>query len=58
MSDTTILTGTDIQHLAIAALLQRIAGVDVFAEMNKSERAIILALKKAGNVVGYMGTYE
>jgi Mg2+-importing ATPase len=56
LSDTTILTGTDIQHLSDTALLQRIASVDVFAEIepNQKER-IILALKKAGNVVGYMG---
>jgi Mg2+-importing ATPase len=37
-------------------LLQRVADVDVFAEIepNQKER-IIIALKKAGNVVGYMG---
>ena len=38
------------------ALLQRVNEVNVFAEVepNQKER-IILALKKAGNVVGYMG---
>ena len=38
------------------ALLKRVNEVDVFAEVepNQKER-IILALKKAGNVVGYMG---
>ena len=38
------------------ALLKRVVDVDVFAEIepNQKER-IILALKKAGNVVGYMG---
>ena len=38
------------------ALLGRVNGVDVFAEIepNQKER-IILALRKAGNVVGYMG---
>ena len=38
------------------ALLQRVVDVDVFAEIepNQKER-IILALRKAGNVVGYMG---
>ena len=37
-------------------MLRRVADVDVFAEIepNQKER-IILALKKAGNVVGYMG---
>ena len=43
-------------HLSDDALLRRVGGVDVFAEIepNQKER-IILALKKAGNVVGYMG---
>ena len=38
------------------ALMQRAQEVDIFAEVdpNQKER-IILALKKAGNVVGYMG---
>src|SRR5512144_1266055 len=38
------------------ALLKQVVGVDVFAEIepNQKER-IILALRKAGNVVGYMG---
>jgi Mg2+-importing ATPase len=42
--------------LSDAALLNRVASVDVFAEIepNQKER-IILALRKAGNVVGYMG---
>ena len=40
----------------MSALLRRVVDVDVFAEIepNQKER-IILALKKAGNVVGYMG---
>jgi Mg2+-importing ATPase len=56
LSDETILTGADINRLSDAALLQRMANVDVFAEIepNQKER-IIIALKKAGNVVGYMG---
>jgi Mg2+-importing ATPase len=38
------------------ALLKQVAGVDIFAEIepNQKER-IILALRKAGNVVGYIG---
>ena len=56
LSDTKILTGQDIRQLSDAALLKRVADVDVFAEIepNQKER-IILALKKAGNVVGYIG---
>jgi Mg2+-importing ATPase len=56
LSNTQILTGPDLNQLSDAALLNRVAGVDVFAEIepNQKER-IILALRKAGNVVGYMG---
>jgi Mg2+-importing ATPase len=56
LSDTKILTGPDLSKLSDAALLKRSADVDIFAEIepNQKER-IILALRKAGNVVGYMG---
>lgn len=56
LSNTKILTGQDFRQLSDGALLQRVMAVDVFAEIepNQKER-IILALKKAGNVVGYMG---
>jgi Mg2+-importing ATPase len=56
LSNTTILSGTDLRDLSDGALLRRVVDVDVFAEIepNQKER-IILALKKAGNVVGYMG---
>jgi len=51
-----ILTGEDLHQMSEEALLQRVNDVDVFAEVepNHKER-IILALKKAGHVVGYMG---
>ena len=56
LSNTKILTGPDLRQLSDGALLKRVVDVDVFAEIepNQKER-IILALKKAGNVVGYMG---
>ena len=56
LSKTKIITGPDLRQLSDDALLQRVVDVDVFAEIepNQKER-IILALKKAGNVVGYMG---
>lgn len=56
LSKTRIITGLELSQLSDAALLKRVADVDVFAEIepNQKER-IILALKKAGNVVGYMG---
>jgi Mg2+-importing ATPase len=51
-----ILAGSDLNALSDEALLRQINDVNVFAEVepNQKER-IILALKKAGNVVGYMG---
>ena len=51
-----ILTGGDLHRMSDEALLKRVNEVDVFAEVepNHKER-IILALKKAGHVVGYMG---
>ena len=56
LSNTRILTGPDLRRLSDGALLHQVRGVDVFAEIepNQKER-IIIALKKAGNVVGYMG---
>ena len=51
-----ILAGPDLRNLSDEALLRQVNDVNVFAEVepNQKER-IILALKKAGNVVGYMG---
>ena len=51
-----ILAGSDLRILSDEALLRQVNDVNVFAEVepNQKER-IILALKKAGNVVGYMG---
>jgi len=56
LKNTKILTGSDLVHLGDSALVRIVGGVDVFAEIepNQKER-IIHALKKAGNVVGYMG---
>ncbi|MCX6233961.1 MAG: magnesium-translocating P-type ATPase [Bacteroidetes bacterium] len=56
LKNNKILTGPDLSHLSDAALLKKVGGVDVFAEIepNQKER-IIIALKKAGHVVGYMG---
>jgi P-type Mg2+ transporter len=56
LSNTRLLTGPELRQLSDGALLNQVGHVDVFAEIepNQKER-IILALKKAGNVVGYMG---
>ncbi len=51
-----ILTGPDLHHTSQEALIRQVGEVDLFAEIepNQKER-IIVALKKAGYVVGYMG---
>jgi Mg2+-importing ATPase len=51
-----VMTGKDLHALSDEALRVQVDSVDVFAEIepNQKER-IILALRKAGNVVGYMG---
>ena len=56
LSNSELLSGTDLRHMSDDALMGRVNDVDVFAEIepNQKER-IILALMKAGNVVGYMG---
>ncbi len=56
LSNTRILTGPDLRQMSDGALLNQVVDADVFAEIepNQKER-IILALRKAGNVVGYMG---
>jgi Mg2+-importing ATPase len=51
-----ILTGPEIARMSDEALTRRVGEIDVFAEVepNQKER-VLLALKKAGNVVGYLG---
>jgi P-type Mg2+ transporter len=56
LSEPKVLTGTELQKLSDEALMHRVGEINVFAEVepNQKER-IIIALKKAGNVVGYLG---
>ena len=56
LANAKILTGPELSEMSDEALLARVTDVDVLAEVepNQKER-IILAFKKAGNVVGYMG---
>ncbi len=56
MTDAKLIAGQELLHMTDSALAARVNSVDVFAEVepNQKER-IILALRKAGNVVGYMG---
>ena len=56
LKDPDILTGTDINRMYDDALVQRVRSVDVFAEIEPNQKEdIVLALKQAGDVVGYMG---
>jgi Mg2+-importing ATPase len=56
LSDIRIISGPELRLMSDAALIRSVGTVDVFAEIepNQKER-IIIAMKKAGNVVGYMG---
>jgi Mg2+-importing ATPase len=56
MTSTRIVTGPELNRMSDEALTRSAAAVDIFAgiEPNQKER-IIIALKKAGHVVGFMG---
>jgi Mg2+-importing ATPase len=51
-----VLTGDELHKMNDAALINRVSEVDIFAETepNQKER-ILIALRKAGHVVGYLG---
>lgn len=56
MTDPHILTGPDLHTMSQKALTKRAPAVDVFAEVEPNQKeCIVLALQKAGHVVGYMG---
>ncbi len=56
LSSPTVLTGAELRLMSDEALVGRVNVVNVFAEVepNQKER-LILALQKAGHVVGYLG---
>jgi Mg2+-importing ATPase len=56
VADPVMLTGQALRDMSDGALMSLAGDVDVFAEVepNQKER-IIIALKKAGNVVGFLG---
>jgi Mg2+-importing ATPase len=56
LAEHEILTGPKIRQMSDPALINKVTAVDLFTEIepNQKER-IIIALKKAGFVVGYMG---
>jgi Mg2+-importing ATPase len=56
LEDTGLLTGEALRHMTDDALLHRVNDVHVFAEVEPHQKnRIIQALKRAGNVVGYVG---
>jgi Mg2+-importing ATPase len=56
LSGAVVVTAKDLRELSDEALRARVSTIDIFADIepNQKER-IILALRKAGSVVGYMG---
>jgi Mg2+-importing ATPase len=56
MPEAKILTGSELREISDSALLRKVTETDIFSEVepNQKER-IIIALRKAGHVVGYMG---
>jgi Mg2+-importing ATPase len=56
IADAKILTGPEIHNISDRALINQVVDAVVFAEVEPNEKErIIIALKKAGFVVGYMG---
>jgi len=56
LDDGGLLTGEELRHMTDDALVHRVTGVHVFAEVEPNQKnRIIQALKRAGNVVGYIG---
>ena len=54
--DPQILTGKEVVLLSDRALASRVTTVDVFAEIEPSQKErIIMALRNAGNTVGFLG---
>jgi len=51
-----VLSGRDIRKMSDAAVMRQASEVDVFAEIEPGQKeGLVLALKKAGHVVGYIG---
>jgi P-type Mg2+ transporter len=56
IANPVVLTGDTLHHMGDTALIHHASQVDIFAETepNQKER-ILIALRKAGHVVGYLG---
>jgi len=56
LPDLRILSGSDLHAISDEALPARAGDTDIFAEVEPDQKErIILALQKAGNVVGFLG---
>ena len=56
LSNPHIVTGQEIHLMSTEALLNQVNAIEIFAEVEPNQKEkIILALRKAGNVVGFMG---
>jgi Mg2+-importing ATPase len=56
LSGQRIITGSQIRNMSDEALIKQAGEADVFAEVEPNQKEqIIRALKKSGNVVGYLG---
>ena len=56
LKNTRVITGSELHQMSSEALMKQVNDTDIFAEVEPNQKEnIILALKKSGNVVGYMG---
>jgi Mg2+-importing ATPase len=56
ITDPMIVTGRDLHQMSNEALANLASNIDIFAEVEPAQKErIILALRKSGNVVGYIG---
>ena len=56
IKNTRVITGSELHQMSSEALMKQVKDTDIFAEVEPNQKEnIILALKKSGNVVGYIG---
>ncbi len=56
LENPRVLAGPELHYLTDEALVARVVATDLFAEVEPNQKEhIILALRKAGHVVGFMG---
>ena len=56
MREPRVLTGAELEKIDDHAMARRITDVDIFAEIEPAQKErIILALRRAGRIVGYLG---